>query len=134
MGNKLVKAYDLGGSVEDSAKINRAASVIRSNHLRGLHLLELNKFTFDENASQPENAFLFQMMEINEEIDDAKTLSDLDNIKSENDAEVERLNLVIFRAFEEKDFSKALDYLNEMKYRERVKIRLEEKVEFLQKI
>ena len=78
--------------------------------------------------------FLFQMMEINEEIDDAKILSDLETIKLENNNEVERLNSLILRAFEMKDFSKALDFLNEMKYRERVNIRLEEKTELLEKL
>lgn len=78
--------------------------------------------------------FLFQMMEINEEIDDAKILSDLETIKLENNTEVERLNSLILRAFEMKNFSEALDFLNEMKYRERVNIRLEEKTELLEKL
>ena len=78
--------------------------------------------------------FLFQMMEINEEIDDAKILSDLETIKLENNNEVERLNSLILRAFEMKNFSEALDFLNEMKYRERVNIRLEEKTELLEKL
>lgn len=120
--------------MELSAKINRAASIIRSDHLRGLHLLELNKFIYDENASQPENIFLFEMMEINEKIDDAKIISDLETIKLENNTEVERLNSLILRAFEMKNFSVALNFLNEMKYRERVNIRLEEKTELLEKL
>ena len=78
--------------------------------------------------------FLFQMMEINEEIDDAKILSDLETIKLENITEVERLNSLILRAFEMENFSEALDFLNEMKYRERVNIRLEEKTELLEKL
>lgn len=78
--------------------------------------------------------FLFQMMEINEEIDDAKILSDLETIKLENNTEVERLNSLILRAFEMENFSEALDFLNEMKYRERVNIRLEEKTELLEKL
>ena len=78
--------------------------------------------------------FLFQMMEINEEIDDAKILSDLETIKVENNTEVERLNSLILRAFEMENFSEALDFLNEMKYRERVNIRLEEKTELLEKL
>ena len=45
----------LGGSVDESAKINSAAGIIRSAHLRGLHLLEIRGVTFDENASQPPN-------------------------------------------------------------------------------
>lgn len=72
----LFKKY-LGGSDEDSSRINAAASVLRSPHLRGLHMLKINGIKFDENASQPENDFLFQMMETNEEIDECHNLSGL---------------------------------------------------------
>jgi len=38
----------------------------------------LNGISFDENASQPANEFLFKMMEVNEEIDDSNNLAELE--------------------------------------------------------
>lgn len=60
---------DLGGSLEASAEINEAKIHLKSDHKRGLHLLALRQVEVADNESAMDNAFIFEVMEINEEIE-----------------------------------------------------------------
>merc|ERR1719402_1421422 len=120
---------DKGGSVDDSARINAAAQVLRSPHLRGLHLLSLNGVEYDETASQPENMFLFEMMETNESIDESHNLNELQDIKLKNDAAVAKLLKRINQQINAEEHTEALRLLQQMKYRERVSIRVDAKID-----
>jgi len=120
-----------GGSLEQSALINQAAGVIRSPHQRGIHLLKVNGIKLDESASQPENMFLFEMMEVNENIDDATTLDELSEIKDQNAIATTILQGEICECFDKEKHGEALRLLQQMKYRERVFIRVEDKIEIM---
>jgi hypothetical protein len=99
--------------------------------LRGLHLLEIKGVTFDENASQPSNEFLFEIMEVNEELDESSSMDVINAIKSANESEAGKLVEKIAVLFEKEDFDRALELLQHMKYRERVAKRVEKKIESL---
>ena len=45
--------------------------VQKSDHKRGLHLLALRQVEVADNESAMDNAFIFEVMEINEEIEGA---------------------------------------------------------------
>ena len=120
-----------GGSLEQSALINEAAGVIRSPHQRGIHLLKVNGIELDESASQPENMFLFEMMEVNENIDDATDLDQLVEIKKQNALATNLLQGQICECFDKEKHDEALRLLQQMKYRERVEIRVEDKIEIM---
>merc|ERR1712189_136895 len=72
---------DKGGSLEQSAEINEAARNLKCNHKRGLHLLELNNIEIAENETAASaDSFVFEVMEINEEIEEADSVEELRSI------------------------------------------------------
>jgi len=93
--------------------------------------LEIKGVTFDENASQPSNEFLFEIMEVNEELDESSSIDFINAIKSTNEIAAEKLVEQIADLFEKEDFEHALELLQHMKYRERLAKRVEKKIESL---
>jgi DnaJ-domain-containing protein 1 len=63
--------------LEQSSLINEAVRNLKSHHLRGLHLLDLKQVAVQENETAVDNLFIFTIMEINEEIDEAQNESQL---------------------------------------------------------
>ena len=55
-------------------------------------------------------------------------------MNKENNAAIATLNIAIEGYFDTKQFDQSLGLLQEMKYRERVQIRLDEKMELLSKL
>ena len=84
----------------------------------------LHKIVFNHDKE-----FLFEMMEINEDLDDATSIDQVNVIKSENEAAVEDLIEKISSLFDNEDFERALELLQHMKYRERLAKRVEQKIE-----
>ena len=70
--------------MEQSAEINAAKVHLKSDHKRGLHLLELNEIDVVDNESALDNSFIFEVMELNEEIEEAESVEELKQIYDEN--------------------------------------------------
>lgn len=83
---------------------------------RGQYLLELKGLQIPQDNSALNKEFLMEMMERNEEVDDASTKSELDTIHESLAQELQEKVDLLAKAFSENQLEKATSILVEMKY------------------
>merc|ERR1711892_11518 len=120
---------DLGGSLELSAEINAAKVHLKSDHKRGLHLLELNEIDVVDNESALDNSFIFEVMELNEEIEEAESVEELKQIYDENHDANQLLVDHCQSQYEKANFDEMIGLLNKIKYRERIQLNTSARLE-----
>lgn len=121
--NKSEKEKQLSENL--SSLVNVAYTTLLNPLQRGLYMLELNNVTISEDTDDKDPEFLMEIMERNEEIENA--LSDHTKIKKlakENDQILNSMSLDIAEAFREKDMKKAKAQLIRMKYYNSINSRL----------
>ncbi|XP_031832567.1 iron-sulfur cluster co-chaperone protein HscB-like protein, mitochondrial [Nomia melanderi] len=114
-GNKSEKEKQLSENL--SSLVNKAYNTLLNPLQRGLYMLELNNITIPEGTDNMNPEFLMEIMERNEEIEDA--LNDHTKIKKlakQNEEILNSLTMDIAKAFQEEDIKKAEVHLIRMKY------------------
>lgn len=71
---------------EEATKISGSYEVLNDDHERALHLLELGGMPMEDNVSGDivGQQFLFEIMELREEVEDAKSKADLQKLLADN--------------------------------------------------
>ncbi|CAK9800241.1 Iron-sulfur cluster co-chaperone protein HscB [Anthophora plagiata] len=113
--NKSEKEKQLSETL--SSLVNEAYSTLINPLKRGLYMLKLNGVTISEETDNVHAEFLMEIMEKNEEIEDAG--SDEEKIKKlmqENETVLNTLTMKIANAFKQNDIKKAEVLLIQMKY------------------
>ncbi len=64
--------------------LNQAYKTLQSPLARGLYLLELEGYVIEERDNHVEREFLFEIMELNEELDEIENSEDLFQMSSKN--------------------------------------------------
>ncbi|XP_076623745.1 iron-sulfur cluster co-chaperone protein HscB-like protein, mitochondrial isoform X1 [Colletes latitarsis] len=121
--NKSEKEKQLSENL--SSLVNNAYSTLSHPLKRGLYMLKLNNRTIPEETDNINAEFLMEIMEKNEEIDDA--FNDHEKIKKlmeENEVVLNNLSMEIADAFRENDVIKAETLLIRMKYYDSIHTRL----------
>jgi len=86
----LSNEFEQSESLEISAKINKAIAVFKSELETVGYFLEIKGLITDNEKYQLPSAFLMEMMEVNEQIDEGDfEASDLDDIQQELDQEIQ---------------------------------------------
>lgn len=108
-----------------SSLVNKAYTILLHPLKRGLYMLMLNGVTISEETENVNAEFLMEIMEKNEEIEDAG--NDKEKIKEltqQNTALLNSLTKEVADAFRQKDIKKAESLLIKMKYYDSINIRL----------
>lgn len=83
---------------------------------RGLYLLELNGKPLLEDEIDVPSDFLSDVMEINETLENCKSVEILESIRHVNDAKLQMLFSDVSLSFKEKNITKARTLLCKLKY------------------
>ncbi|XP_017887298.1 iron-sulfur cluster co-chaperone protein HscB, mitochondrial-like, partial [Ceratina calcarata] len=108
-----------------SSLVNKAYSTLSHPLKRGLYMLKLNDIIISEETDNLNAEFLMEIMEKNEEIEDA--LNNEEQIKKlveENESVLNELIIQVSNAFRQKDIKKAESLLIKMKYYDTIHNRL----------
>lgn len=71
--------------------LNQAYKTLQSPLARGLYLLELEGIVIEERDNHVEREFLFEIMELNEELDEIENSEDLFQMSSKNQLNLDYL-------------------------------------------
>lgn len=116
-------------SADWSALINRAYKTLSAPIERGQYLLKLQGEQMPQDNSALNKEFLMEMMELNEEVADAKSSEDLQRL---NEDIVQQLNVAVKElsiSFESKALSEAKSLLVKMKYLQSVQKSIKNKLQ-----
>ncbi|CAD1476767.1 unnamed protein product, partial [Heterotrigona itama] len=108
-----------------SSLVNKAYTTLIHPLKRGLYILKLNGITISEETDNINAEFLMEIMEKNEEIEDAA--NDEEKIKKlvqDNEIILNNLAKKIADAFRQEDIKKAESFLIQMKYYDSIRNRL----------
>ena len=103
-------------ALEQSILVNRAYKTLTTPILRGLYMLKLHGLALEEGEIQMNASFLINIMEVNEDIDDAKSPDILLKIQRDNNSIIDSLNSDISVAFSKNDFVVAKEAIIRLKY------------------
>ncbi|XP_067003639.2 iron-sulfur cluster co-chaperone protein HscB [Anabrus simplex] len=107
-------------SADYSALVNKAYTTLLHPLSRGLYMLKLEGIHLDEGNVQSDPKFLMEIMEKNEEVDQAKTYSEIASLDAENKAVLEELTRTVADAFRAGDLKAVTEALIKMKYYVRI--------------
>ncbi|XP_016920834.1 iron-sulfur cluster co-chaperone protein HscB [Apis cerana] len=108
-----------------SSLVNKAYSTLLHPLKRGLYMLELNGITISEGTDNVNAEFLMEIMEKNEEIEDAANNEEkIKKLIQENETILNNLIMNVAVAFEQEDIKKAESLLIQMKYYNSINNRL----------
>ncbi|XP_014273434.1 co-chaperone protein HscB homolog [Halyomorpha halys] len=112
-------------SADIAATVNKAYSTLANPYERGKYVLQMYSISVEDNTLPLDPKFLNLIMILNEELEDIKTLSDLERFEEGNEKEIKNLTELVSCAFSKKDYEVAKTELQKMKYyismRERLK-------------
>ncbi|KAM7355779.1 iron-sulfur cluster co-chaperone protein HscB-like protein, mitochondrial [Cochliomyia hominivorax] len=103
-------------SADWSSLINKAYKTLSVPLERGQYLLELKGLQIPQDNSALNKEFLMEMMERNEEVDEAKTKNQLDDINERLTQELQEKVELLSKAFADNSLENAISIMVEMKY------------------
>lgn len=117
------KQHQQKDTIEDVAtKITHGYSILQDDHARALHLLELNDMPMEENMSGDVvgQTFLLTIMELREEVEDAKSENELKELLKNNRERMSETCQKLSIAFGENDLMEAKRLTAMLQYWKRI--------------
>ncbi|KAK4877873.1 hypothetical protein RN001_010379 [Aquatica leii] len=111
-------------SLTYSSLVNNAYNTLQVPLKRAIHLLKLYGVNIDQEVTHPE--FLTLIMELNEEVEAAKTPEDLKNLDRKNKTEMEKINSTLSSCFKQQKLRQVKDEIIKMKYYNSIRMRINE--------
>lgn len=99
-----------------SSYLNKAYSILQNPLERGLYLLSLENVFIEEDSKGTDQKLLIEILMLNEELDDASTIEELEELHTKVRDTIDTLTEQINVSFEQKDFNQAKELLTKMKY------------------
>ncbi|KAI5695018.1 hypothetical protein M8J75_009597 [Diaphorina citri] len=99
-----------------SSYLNKAYSILQNPLKRGLYLLSLQNISIEEDSKGTDQKLLMEILMLNEELDEASSEEDLENLQKSIRATIEELTKKVNVSFEQKDYNEAKELLIRMKY------------------
>ncbi|KAJ3223188.1 hypothetical protein HK099_001439 [Clydaea vesicula] len=103
-------------SEEQSSVYNKAYQVLKNPLYRAEYLLQLKNININESELQNNVTFLNKIMEIREEVEDCKSVSELESLQKENDERYELTVKRLAKEFKDLNFEQAKHSTMELKY------------------
>jgi len=125
--SQLEKDY----STTQSALINEAYKTLIEPLKRGLYMLKLNGYELESEVVDSETAnqeLLNDIFMLNFQVDDCDDITELQEISTDIEIDIENDIQAINEAFHENDFLAAKSHLIRMKYRSNIKMKLDDKM------
>lgn len=92
---------------EQSSLLNKAYQTLLKPLSRAIYMLKLQNVTIDEKDTISDPEFLMDIMNINEQIDEAFSATDIDNVEEANSITIDRCIQELAKAFKENDIQGA---------------------------
>jgi len=109
-----------------AARVNQAVSVLRSPLLRAGFWMEMNGLrVLEEDQRMGDAATMMEVMDVNEEIEDAKTEDDIQGLVKTNLAKMADIEKQLESCFKEKDWETARRHLERLQMLTRIQERLD---------
>ncbi|CAG9791518.1 unnamed protein product [Diatraea saccharalis] len=99
-----------------SSLVNEAYKTLLEPLARGIYMLKLRGQEIPENSEVGDQAFLMEIMEKNEEVENAETDEEIMKLNKENKAKISDLQKLVSRAFFDGDMKRVKKLLIRMKY------------------
>lgn len=117
-------------AAEEATRISRSYGVLQDDHERALHLLELGGMPMEENVSGDivGQAFLFEIMELREEVDNANSNVKLKELLSDNRKRISDTCEKLGDAFHDNNFTEAKRLTAILQYWKRIDELIIEKI------
>ncbi|GJQ79926.1 hypothetical protein Trydic_g18370 [Trypoxylus dichotomus] len=103
-------------SAEYSSLVNKAYKTLQTPINRAIHLLSLNNEIISEDNKSDNPEFLMEIMELNEEIDQANSHEKLKLLEEKNNLALDECSKEVSKYFKDGDISKAKEAVIRMKY------------------
>lgn len=104
--------------------MNKAYGTLQVPLQRAIHLLALNNENIDDSTVSPDKAFLMEIMELNEEIEDADTPDKLQELNAKNKRILDGIIKEISECFAGKNITGAKESVIRMKYYDSINSRI----------
>ncbi|XP_077996342.1 iron-sulfur cluster co-chaperone protein HscB-like [Glandiceps talaboti] len=117
-----------GYSLIVSSAVNKAYKTLLKPLSRGLYMLELKGMSIEEDDSVVDKEFLFEIMEMNEQIADTQNTKDLLQLEEVNRGRLDQLVQSLSNAFRNDNYVKAKEILRKMKYFVNIEDKIKEKL------
>jgi len=99
-----------------SSLLNKAYTTLVNPLLRGLYMLNVNGLNIEEGSVTMDPSFLGEIMEWNEQVEEANTKESLENLKQNIDVILINLYKEISKAFNDNNLNEAKTLLSKAKY------------------
>ncbi|XP_024908812.1 iron-sulfur cluster co-chaperone protein HscB isoform X2 [Cynoglossus semilaevis] len=127
--NFTQKSAEQEFSESQSALVNKAYTTLLKPLSRGLYMLELEGMRIEEGTDPgADSAFLMELMEINESLDEAQTPEEANKIGQTTRGKLADLTEQIDAALRKGDLQTALALLTQMKYHANIEEKVKEKL------
>ncbi|XP_022903150.1 iron-sulfur cluster co-chaperone protein HscB-like [Onthophagus taurus] len=103
-------------SEEYSSLINKGYNTLQGPLSRALHMLWLKNEVIEESNKSDDPEFLMEVMELNEELEEADGEEKLRKIEAKNKEMLNNVSIMISKCFEENDVEQAKKAIIKMKY------------------
>jgi len=110
-----------------SMLLNTAYKTLLTPLERGLYLLELEGYPLHEGEISMSSEFLFEVMEINEELDEVDNIEDLQHVKDSNNLRMQNLLKEVGFQIQQQDWNAARNVLGQVKYFANIHNKIKEK-------
>ncbi|CAO1342627.1 unnamed protein product [Diamesa serratosioi] len=115
-------------SLEWSSLINKAYKTLQTPLQRGEYILKLKGIELPEGNTDLDKEFLMEIMEKNEQVEDAESKDDLKTILKQTRDEILQLSVQFSEQLKTDNIEKAKDHLVKMKYLTSIENSIKEKI------
>nr|AAH74193.1 MGC82090 protein [Xenopus laevis] len=116
-------------SEKQSTMVNKAYNTLLSPLKRGLYLLSLNGITLKDGADdEVDTQFLFDILELNEQLNDADAKADIEEVGDFVQGQLASLTKDLRKAFQQGDLQEAKILLAKMKYFSNIQDQVKKKI------
>ncbi|KNC83333.1 hypothetical protein SARC_04428 [Sphaeroforma arctica JP610] len=107
-------------AAQQSSLLNKAFRTLRDPLQRGLYLLKLRGMPMEEGTDNNDPAFLMEIMDINEAIEDAETEAEISVVHEENKKQIGDVIQQVSEAFKEDDLKRAHTLMGRLQFYENI--------------
>ncbi|XP_005110339.1 iron-sulfur cluster co-chaperone protein HscB [Aplysia californica] len=111
---------------QQSSLLNKAYNTLQKSLSRALYILELQGITISESDNFTDPEFLMEVMDVNEQISNANSISDVNELNSINDGKIEECITEISALFRENRLSDAKNATMKLRYYTTIQERMKE--------
>lgn len=111
---------------EQSSLLNKAHDTLQKPLSRAIYMLELEGFAIAEADHFTEPEFLMEVMDVNEEISDAKDINEIQNVGIENDSKIDKCIEDLKKLFQNESYEDSKNMTMKLRYYTTIQARIKD--------